>query len=38
MLTDCFMRDLTRGGRAGILNELSAMTGKGILVDEANIP
>lgn len=33
-----FMRDLTRGGLAGILNELSAMTGKGILVDEANIP
>lgn len=33
-----FMRDITRGGLAGILNELSAMTGKGILIDESCIP
>ena len=33
-----FMRDVTRGGLAAILNELSDMTGLGIFVDEENIP
>ncbi len=33
-----FMRDLTRGGLAAILNELAGMTGSGILVDEQAIP
>lgn len=33
-----FMRDLTRGGLAGVLNELVEMTGKGIVVDEASVP
>jgi len=33
-----FMRDLTRGGLAGVLNELSEMTGKGISVSENTIP
>jgi len=33
-----FMRDLTRGGLAGVLNELTLMTGSGIVVDEASVP
>jgi len=33
-----FMRDLTRGGLAGVLNELAEMTGKGITIDEASVP
>jgi hydrogenase expression/formation protein HypE len=33
-----FMRDLTRGGLAGVLNELSAMCGLGIEIEENSIP
>jgi hydrogenase expression/formation protein HypE len=33
-----FMRDLTRGGLATALNELSAMTGREIIVDEVSVP
>jgi hydrogenase expression/formation protein HypE len=33
-----FMRDLTRGGLATVLNELARMTGSGIMIDEASIP
>ncbi|MGQ9620535.1 MAG: hydrogenase expression/formation protein HypE [Bacteroidales bacterium] len=33
-----FMRDLTRGGLATVLNELATMTGLGIEVYEQNIP
>ena len=33
-----FMRDLTRGGLATVLNELSEMTGMGIEVEEDKIP
>lgn len=33
-----FMRDLTRGGLAAVLNELAAMTGFGITIDEASVP
>jgi hydrogenase expression/formation protein HypE len=33
-----FMRDLTRGGLATVLNELSGMTGCGISVSEEDIP
>jgi hydrogenase expression/formation protein HypE len=33
-----FMRDLTRGGLAAVLNELAEMTGSGIMIDEASIP
>jgi hydrogenase expression/formation protein HypE len=33
-----FMRDLTRGGLAGVLNELAGMTGKGITIHESAIP
>jgi len=33
-----FMRDLTRGGLAGVLNELTQMTGLGIVVNEASVP
>jgi hydrogenase expression/formation protein HypE len=33
-----FMRDLTRGGLATVLNELAGMTGSGIMIDEASIP
>jgi hydrogenase expression/formation protein HypE len=33
-----FMRDLTRGGLATVLNELSGITGYGILIEEASIP
>jgi hydrogenase expression/formation protein HypE len=33
-----FMRDLTRGGLAVVLNELATMTGLGILVDESSVP
>jgi hydrogenase expression/formation protein HypE len=33
-----FMRDITRGGLAAILNELAAMTGSAIEVNEAAIP
>ncbi|MGD0340245.1 MAG: hydrogenase expression/formation protein HypE [Bacteroidales bacterium] len=33
-----FMRDLTRGGLATVLNELASMTGKGMTVNEEAIP
>lgn len=33
-----FMRDLTRGGLATVLNELAGITGKGISVDESSVP
>jgi hydrogenase expression/formation protein HypE len=33
-----FMRDLTRGGLAAVLNELAAMTGTGITIEEAAVP
>ena len=33
-----FMRDITRGGLATVLNELSGMTGMGIFANEENIP
>ncbi len=33
-----FMRDLTRGGLAGVLNELAGMTGSGISINEVSIP
>ena len=33
-----FMRDVTRGGLATVLNELAGMTGMGILVWENEIP
>jgi hydrogenase expression/formation protein HypE len=33
-----FMRDVTRGGLATVLNELAGMTGMGILVRESQIP
>lgn len=33
-----FMRDLTRGGLAVVLNELAGMTGLGIIADEEAIP
>jgi hydrogenase expression/formation protein HypE len=33
-----FMRDLTRGGLATVLNELVEMVNEGIMVDEASIP
>ncbi len=33
-----FIRDLTRGGLAGILNELAEMIGAGISVDEPSVP
>lgn len=33
-----FMRDLTRGGLAAVLNELVRMTGKGIVIDEVSVP
>lgn len=33
-----FMRDLTRGGLAAVLNELAGMTGLGITVDEKSVP
>jgi hydrogenase expression/formation protein HypE len=33
-----FMRDLTRGGLAGVLNELAVMTGSGISINEVSIP
>lgn len=33
-----FMRDLTRGGLTGILNELASITGKGISVNEESVP
>jgi len=33
-----FMRDLTRGGLAAVLNELAAMTACGIAIDEALVP
>ncbi len=33
-----FMRDLTRGGLAAVLNELAAMTSCGIAIDEALVP
>jgi hydrogenase expression/formation protein HypE len=42
VLEDCneihFMRDLTRGGLAGVLNELAEMTGNGVVVNEASVP
>jgi hydrogenase expression/formation protein HypE len=33
-----FMRDLTRGGLAAVLNELAAITGCSMSVDEASVP
>lgn len=33
-----FMRDLTRGGLAAVLNELAAMTGLGIVIEEDLVP
>jgi len=33
-----FMRDLTRGGLASVLNELAWMTGMGITADESSVP
>ncbi|MBN2632659.1 MAG: hydrogenase expression/formation protein HypE [Bacteroidales bacterium] len=33
-----FMRDLTRGGLAGVLNELAEITGKAIMIDEGSVP
>ena len=33
-----FMRDLTRGGLAGVLNELAGITGMGIEINEEDIP
>jgi hydrogenase expression/formation protein HypE len=33
-----FMRDLTRGGLATVLNELAVMTGSGIIIEEASVP
>lgn len=33
-----FMRDLTRGGLAAVLNELAEMTGAGITVNETAVP
>ncbi|MCX6330555.1 MAG: hydrogenase expression/formation protein HypE [Bacteroidia bacterium] len=33
-----FMRDLTRGGLAGVMNELAGMINSGIIADEASIP
>jgi hydrogenase expression/formation protein HypE len=33
-----FMRDLTRGGLAGVLNELAQMVNTGILVNESTVP
>jgi hydrogenase expression/formation protein HypE len=33
-----FMRDVTRGGLATVLNELSGMTGMGILIRESQLP
>jgi hydrogenase expression/formation protein HypE len=33
-----FMRDLTRGGLAAVLNELAGMTSCGIMIDEALVP
>jgi hydrogenase expression/formation protein HypE len=33
-----FMRDLTRGGLATVLNELAGMTGSGIVIDENFVP
>ena len=33
-----FMRDLTRGGLATVLNELAGMIGAGITIDEASVP
>lgn len=42
ILTSCrhvhFMRDLTRGGLASVLNELAGMIGKGIVTDESSVP
>ncbi|MCX6326506.1 MAG: hydrogenase expression/formation protein HypE [Bacteroidia bacterium] len=34
----CFMRDLTRGGLATVLNELAGMIGSGITIDEDSVP
>jgi hydrogenase expression/formation protein HypE len=33
-----FIRDLTRGGLATVLNELTGMIGMGIIIDEASVP
>jgi hydrogenase expression/formation protein HypE len=33
-----FMRDLTRGGLGGVLNELAEIIGKGIAINESSIP
>ncbi len=32
------MRDLTRGGLATVLNELAALTGSGIIINESSVP
>jgi hydrogenase expression/formation protein HypE len=32
------MRDLTRGGLAAVLNELSDITGAGIVINESSVP
>jgi hydrogenase expression/formation protein HypE len=33
-----FMRDLTRGGLVAVLNELTAISGFGIIIDESSVP
>lgn len=33
-----FMRDVTRGGLAAVLNEIAGMTGMGMSVDERSVP
>jgi hydrogenase expression/formation protein HypE len=33
-----FMRDITRGGLATVLNELAGMTGMGIMINESQLP
>lgn len=42
LLDECsrirFMRDLTRGGLAGVLNELSSMCRRGIIIEEIFLP
>jgi hydrogenase expression/formation protein HypE len=42
LLEECkgihFMRDITRGGLATVLNELCDITGKSIVIDEENVP
>jgi hydrogenase expression/formation protein HypE len=33
-----FMRDITRGGLATVLNELASMSGSGIIINESSVP